>query len=46
MRVGVAGGRRRNEERWRAYHGGDNLDASAELFFYCPACTEREFGAD
>ena len=35
-----------DEERWRAYHGGDDLDAPAELFFYCPACAEREFGEE
>jgi hypothetical protein len=32
-----------DEERWRAYHGGDDLDEPAELF-YCPECPEREFG--
>jgi hypothetical protein len=33
-----------DEQRWRAYHGGDDLDEPAELFFYCPDCAEREFG--
>jgi hypothetical protein len=33
-----------DEERWRAYHGGDDLDEPAEVFFYCRACAEREFG--
>jgi hypothetical protein len=33
-----------DEERWRAYLGGDELDQPAELFFYCPTCAEREFG--
>ena len=33
-----------DEERWRAYFGGDDLDEPAELAFYCPACAEREFG--
>jgi hypothetical protein len=31
--------------RWRAYHGGDNLDEPAELFFYCSECAEREFAS-
>jgi hypothetical protein len=35
-----------DEERWRAYLGGDDLDAPAELIFYCPDCAEREFGPD
>ena len=30
-------------ERWRAYHGGDDLDEPAELVFYCPECAVREF---
>jgi hypothetical protein len=34
-----------DEERWRAYHGGDDLDEPAELFFYSPECAEREVGA-
>jgi hypothetical protein len=33
-----------NEERWRAYHVGDDLDEPPELIFYCPAYAEREFG--
>ena len=32
-----------DEERWRAYHAGDDLDEPAELLFYCPDCAEREF---
>jgi hypothetical protein len=35
-----------DDERWRAYHAGDDLDEPAELFFFCPACAEREFGDD
>jgi hypothetical protein len=33
-----------DEERWRAYLGGDDLDEPAERAFYCPDCAEREFG--
>lgn len=33
------------EERWRAYLGGDDLHEPPEVFFYCPACAEREFGS-
>jgi hypothetical protein len=33
-----------DDERWRAYLGGDDLDDPAELAFYCPDCAEREFG--
>ena len=33
-----------NEDRWRAYLGGDDLAELAEVVFYCPACAEREFG--
>jgi len=40
-RVWVSG-----HERWRAYHAGDDLDAAAELVFYCPECAWREFCAD
>jgi hypothetical protein len=29
-----------DEERWRAYLGGDE---PAELAFYCPECAVREF---
>jgi hypothetical protein len=32
-----------DEERWRAYLGGDDLDESAEVVFCCPDCAEREF---
>ena len=32
-----------DEERWRSYHVGDDLDQPAELGFYCPECAEREF---
>ena len=35
-----------DQERWRAYHVGDDLDEVAELVFYCPRCAEREFGGD
>jgi hypothetical protein len=34
------------DERWRAYHVGDDLDEPAEFVFYCPACAEREFGGE
>jgi hypothetical protein len=37
---------RADEERRRAYDGGDDLGEAAELFFYCPECAEREFGGD
>lgn len=30
-----------DQERWRAYHTDDE---PPELAFYCPDCTEREFG--
>ena len=33
-----------DDERWRAYVGGDDLDEPPELVFYCPECAEREFG--
>ena len=32
-----------DEERWRAYHAGDDLDEPAEIVFYCPECAKREF---
>jgi ribosomal protein S27AE len=32
-----------DEERWRAYLGGDE---PPEVVFYCPRCSEREFGGD
>jgi hypothetical protein len=35
-----------DEERWRAYHGGDDLDEPAELFFYCSGCAASEFDSD
>lgn len=36
-----------DEERWRAYLGCDeDLDEPAEVLFYCPECSEREFGSD
>jgi hypothetical protein len=35
-----------DEQRWRTYHVGDDLDEPAELVFYCPACAERELGGD
>lgn len=33
-----------DEERWRAYLGGDDLEEPAEVVFYCPDCAEWEFG--
>ena len=34
-----------DEGRWRAYLDcEEDLDAPAEVVFYCPACAEREFG--
>ena len=33
-----------DEERWRAYIGGDDLEEPAEVVLYCPECAEREFG--
>ena len=33
------------DERWRAYHVGDDPAEPAELVFYCPQCAEREFDA-
>jgi hypothetical protein len=35
-----------DDQRWHAYLGGDDLDAPAELVFYCPTCAERDFGDD
>jgi hypothetical protein len=35
-----------DEERWRAYLGGDDLDEPPEVVFYCPPCSEQEFGED
>ena len=36
---------REDEERWRAYHVGDDPGEPAKLVFYCPQCAEREFDA-
>jgi hypothetical protein len=33
-----------DEERWRAFLGGGDLDEPPEVVFYCPECAEREFG--
>lgn len=35
-----------DEERWRAYLGGDSLDEPPELAFYRPECAERAFRGD
>ena len=36
-----------DEERWRAYLDcKEDLDATAELVFFCRDCAEREFGAN
>ena len=35
-----------DDERWRAYHVGDDLNEPAELVFYCRGCAERVFGGD
>lgn len=35
-----------DEDHWRAYLGGDDLDEPAELVFYCRDRAEREFGGD
>ena len=35
-----------DEERWRAYLGGDDLDEPSEVCFYCPDWGEREFASD
>ena len=32
-----------DEERWRAYLGGDELEETPEVVFYCPDCASREF---
>jgi hypothetical protein len=34
-----------DEERWRAYLGGDDLDEPPEVVFCCRDWAEREFGA-
>jgi hypothetical protein len=33
-----------DDERWRAYLGGDDVDAPAEVVFYCPDCAKGKFG--
>ena len=33
-----------DEERWRAYLGGDDLEEPPEVVFFCPDCAEQEFG--
>jgi hypothetical protein len=33
-----------DEDRWRAYLGGADLDELADVIFYCSDCAEREFG--
>jgi hypothetical protein len=34
-----------DEERWRAYHVGDDPYGTAEdIVFYCPECAEPDFG--
>lgn len=33
-----------DEERWRAYLGGDDLNETVEVVFYCPSCAGRELG--
>jgi nucleoside-diphosphate-sugar epimerase len=35
-----------DEEPWRAYLGGDDLDEPAEVVLNCPECAEREFAGD
>ena len=35
-----------DEERWRAYLGGDDLHKPGEVVFMCPDCAKREFGDD
>jgi hypothetical protein len=35
-----------DDERWRAYHVGDDPAEPAELVFFCPDCAEREFSGD
>jgi hypothetical protein len=35
-----------DEDRWRAYLGGNDLDEPPGLVFYCRGCAEREFGGD
>jgi hypothetical protein len=34
------------DERWRAYHVGEDLREPAELVFYCPPCAVSEFDDD
>ena len=31
------------QERWRAYLGGDDLNEPAEVALFCPDCADREF---
>jgi hypothetical protein len=33
-----------DEERWRAYLGGDDLDEPPDLAFYCPDCGDSVHG--
>jgi hypothetical protein len=33
-----------DEQRWRAYPSGHDLNEPADVFFYCRRCAEREFG--
>jgi hypothetical protein len=33
-----------DEERWRAYVGGEDVDEPAEIACYCSECAETEFG--
>ena len=35
-----------DEERWRAYLGGDDLEEPPEVVFFCPDCAERGFGGN
>jgi hypothetical protein len=35
-----------DEDPWRAYLGGDDLDEPGEVVIYCPDCAEQEFGVD
>lgn len=34
-----------DNERWRAYLGGEDLYEPAELVFFCTTCADREFGS-
>jgi hypothetical protein len=33
-----------DEDRWEAWLASDSLDEPPVVVFYCPACSEREFG--